>query len=162
MKGLPPPTATQFVKPTPEVQRLHVLSRLEWWHGHIDPVTKQPHRCGGSICGFCDAGRQPELRFVLGVEVRGERRLIELRERHRHFIDTLGEEPADTIGAIVHVWKAGQAKNSPVEFELISRKRCEEWDIRLLVEELGIRPSPPSENSGNAAKLPELTSSDLH
>lgn len=139
MSSLPPPTAPRFLKPTQHIQRVTVLTGVHWWHGHYDPERRRPVRCGGSLCRWCDSGRQPELRIVLGVaDGHSQRWLIELRERHRTFIESLESQAEGVIGTVVEMWKQGSAMNSPVEFSIVRHKAAMEWDIRLLVEGLGV------------------------
>lgn len=135
---LPPPTAPRFLKVTSDLQRVTIISAVHWWHGHYDPITRRPYRCGGEICSWCDAGRQRELRFVVGVaDGSGVRWLLELRERHRAILEELEAQDGGSVGTVADVFKAGQAINSPVQVELRSRKRADEWDIALLASALG-------------------------
>lgn len=141
---LPPPTAPRFFKVDSTLQRFTIISDLHWWYAHFDERDRQPHRCGGTICSYCDAGRQPELRFVVGVSNgRAERGFIELRERHRPVLQKALEQEGGILGSVIHIAKKGDAKNSPVEVDIISRKECDAWDIRLMVESLGLRPDNP-------------------
>lgn len=144
MSSLPPPTAPPFFRPTSDLARLTIVTDVHWWHGHYDHKSGVPHRCGGSICSYCDAGRQPELRFVLGCYHGGKGRvLIELRERHRAVLEQILAQPEGIVGTVIDIYKKGEAKNSPVEVEMRSRSHAEPWDIRLLVESLGTRQLNP-------------------
>lgn len=147
MSKLPPPVAPKFFKPTSTLTRLTILTQVESWYAHYDHAQKVPYKCGGSICRYCDAGRAVELRFVLGCShaILG-RVTIELRERHRDALQRIIDRDGGIVGTVIDIYKAGEAKNSPVEFEVRGYKASPEWDIRLLVESLGGRPPNPQEN----------------
>lgn len=144
MSSLPPPIKVLFYKPTSEIARFTILTPIHHWYAHYDHVKRVPFRCGGAICAFCDTGREPELRFVLGcASSRTGRCTIELRERHRKVLEAIEAQPEGVIGTVIDVYKSGTALNSPVEVDIRNHKVAEEWDIRLLVESLGMAPTNP-------------------
>lgn len=147
MRQLPEPTGPRFLKVETFVYRLVCRSRVEHWLAHFDPVTRMPYRCEGEGCKFCDSGRVPELRFVLGVwSERTGRALLELRERHRQVLEAMASEELEGIGARLRVWRSGSAKNSPIEVELEGFEESDEWDISRLVLSLGLTQSRKSPN----------------
>lgn len=132
-----PRTAVRWLKVTERSQEVIVISEPAFWLSHWDPVKTRSVRCGGRACYPCSIGVQKQLRVVvLVVDPQGKDALLELRERHREKLDKYER----MVGVRMKVWKAGQAKNSPVEVKVTGEQYAHERDISRLVEQLGEAP----------------------
>lgn len=137
--ALPPPTSPRFLKVGTELVRLHCLTRVYPWVAHYDPVLRLAVRCAGEYCGYCDAGRTPELRFVIGCySDRAGRVLFEMRERHRGVASEMDEHCMRGVGFKLQVHRTGTAINSPIEVSVVDWVEADEWDISKLVDALGL------------------------
>ena len=138
MRALPEPTGPRFLKVGTQMLKAVCLTRIEHWYAHFDARIRMPVRCGGEGCQYCDAGRVPELRFVVGIrEKRIGRALLELRERHRGLVEELNNHESEGVGCKLTIYRTGTAMNSPINVELEGWEVADEWDIGRLVESLG-------------------------
>lgn len=132
-----PKTAVRWMKVTERSQEVLVISEPAFWFSHWDPRKSRSVRCGGRACYPCSIGVQKQLRVVvLVVDPAGKECLLELRERHREKLDKYEK----MVGVRLRVWKAGAAKNSPVEVKVSGEQYAHERDITRLVDLLGEAP----------------------
>lgn len=138
--SLPASPSPKFIVLPPNSHAIvTVLSELHWWPSHWDEAAAKTRRCAGPDCVLCSSGSPAKLRFVLGVELQGERRLLELRDRHRPVLELLDTHPEGFPGAKLRIQKLGPGRNSPVDVEYKSRTACPlVWDIGPLIPHLGL------------------------
>lgn len=138
MRQLPEPTSVRWLTVGTSIQRVRCLTRVHHWLGHFDFASRMKYRCQGAGCPFCDGGRLPEVYYVIGVQnSAGERFLLELRARHYPIAKELNEHESEGVGWKIQIYRAGTAKNSPIEIELLSWEAADEWDICRLVDSIG-------------------------
>ena len=90
---------------------------------------------------LCQLGMPKQIRYILlCVDSHCAERLLELRERHADYLDSLIAEHGSTVGLRVSVLRDGTAKNSPVSFRFLAREAVVSRDIKLLVARFGLPP----------------------
>lgn len=124
---------------TTEPVDLLCISEAVWWLSHWDTAAGRTRRCAGLHCALCQMGSpRQERAVVMVVTMRGERRLLELRDRHRGEL----ERATGMYGKLAGVWlrcrKSGEARNSPVVVSSVGFERLEAHAIGRLVECLGL------------------------
>lgn len=136
---LPPQVGPRWFSPSREASTLVVISPLEWWYSHWDQAASRTRRCAGAGCLACSEGSPVQIRFVLLVaDVRGQRHLLELRERHRAQLQAMAKSPFDGVGTVLKVWRSEIGRGSPVEIEVVDRESVVPVVISSLVQKLGL------------------------
>lgn len=138
---LPRTEKPEWITVTQRRQEVTVISEPTPWISHWDTVKMRSRRCGGDTCQLCQMGMPKQIRYILlCVDGHGHERLLELRERHADYLDSLIREHGSTVGLRVAVLRDGPAKNSPVSFRYLTREPAVARDIKLLVARFGLPP----------------------
>lgn len=136
-RGFPDAVRPEWVRWTGHWQEFLVISEIESWVSHWDARIGKSRRCGGPGCALCHMGYQKQLRVVvMTIDKSGRDTLIELRERHRTYLD--GVE--SVVGLKVRMKKMGAARNSRIELDIIGSQEVATRDIKRLVLCLGEEP----------------------
>lgn len=148
----------RWFKATVRRSELLFVSDVFGWVSHWDVSARRSRKCGGRSCGLCSFGYPKVARFVVvAVDQWGTDWLVELRERHREFIERLREGRGTAAGARVVVCKEGEALNSAVCFTLLGREPVVIRDISRLVDSLGL----PAITVRSENNIGEITSAGL-
>ena len=138
MSDLPPSEKLSFVQAGPKPMTVVSRSSVEWWQAHWDPSIRRSRMCEGRECPWCGQGLFRSTRYVIAVELEGgSLRLLELRERHRDFLERLHHRPRMGVGSLLRVRKEGEGKNARVEVELLHQVPAIPIEIAALVRSLG-------------------------
>lgn len=136
-KGFGPTVKPVWFKPSERKQELLIVSEPYHWVSHWDVQLRRSRRCGGELCYLCHCGMEKQLRVVLlAIDREGKDTLFELRERHREKLDKQG----NLCGLRVKLWRAGSARNSPIEIQVGDFGAAVERDISRLIDSLGLPP----------------------
>lgn len=136
---LPRSDRPEWIQATQRRQEFVVCSEATHWVSHWDTLKAKSRRCGGSQCQLCAIGSPRVIRYILlCIDNHGRERLLELRERHADYLDSLKESHGSLVGLRVVVSKDGAAKNSPVSFRCLASEPAIRRDISLLVQSFGL------------------------
>ena len=141
MRKLEPKDGPKWIKPSTRRQEVLSLSDFTIWKSHMDTTVMKSRRCGGSRCLLCSLGSQRISRWaILGLDVYGAERLMELRERHRDTMQRCYDEAGTAVGVRMSVVKRGEHINAPVDVSIIGRDTVVGRDITNLVATFGLPP----------------------
>lgn len=151
MAGFGGSVQPKWVRPGSRKVELTIISELNRLVTHWDTRLGRSVSCGGHVCELCHVGMQKQLRvFCMLIDGHGNDWLFELRERHR---ETFGEYDS-VVGLVVEIWRAGTAKNSPVEVRIRDTRNVVERDITALCKTFAL---PAVVRSGTAAVARQLS-----
>lgn len=105
-----------FVSASTVARQFLVVSELAEALGHWDSLAGSFRHCAVANCHLCRQGYGSEYRYLLRLEAEeGGDYLMWLRKRHLPFVEELraAQKRGQTLRVVV--WRAGSAKNSPVE-----------------------------------------------
>jgi len=115
MSALPIRKMRRWFSPPFGKERIVFVSDVEWWYCHFVAGEARSRRCGASNCALCADGMLPSLRFVVLIQrTNGELCWLELRERHRSFLEAAQFDGASLAGAAFYIGRESEGAKAPV------------------------------------------------
>jgi len=138
MSALPARKMKRWFSPAFGKERIVFMSDVDWWYCHFLPGESRSRRCGAACCALCADGSTPSLRFVVLIaRSNGELCWLELRERHRPFLEQAQYDGESLVGAAFYIGREAIGVKSPVTLRYDGRDEVLPHDISRFVASLG-------------------------
>lgn len=141
MSSLPARQMKRWYQPAFGKERVVFMSDVDWWYCHFVSGERRSRRCGAAECALCRDGMAPSLRFVVLIaRSNGELCWLELRERHRRFLEEAQFDGDSLVGAAFYIGREDVGTKSPVTLRYDGRDDIIPHDISRFVAALGGSP----------------------
>lgn len=135
------PTKSKWLRLTSAIRTLTALSDVYQWNAHWKTGERRSYRCTGDDCPLCAEGQLPSERYVVLVEdEKGRAWFLELRERHRPWLEEVCRYRKTFAGTVFKAHKRGEYKTAPVDLTFVEFRERKEIPVGRFVDSLGLDP----------------------